>query len=256
MYKLLNLGGKEMLVKPQANSGHWYEKNGKPAYTVKGKTGVRATTLRDARKLDLVPSVTTVLNLLAKPGLDNWKQEQVLLSALTLPRILGETEDSWITRVIADSRESTKKAAERGTAIHNVIEAHYEQVYNPEPPPYLRNIENVLYDEYGAKLWIAEKSFAHELGYGGKVDLSTLGIVVDFKTKESSLDKAETYFEHHLQLAAYRVGLGMPDAKCAICFVNGTTNEVKLCPIDEEELDNAWEVFKALLQVWKIKNKI
>ena len=71
-----------MLIKPQANSGHWYSKDGSPRYTIEGKTGVRATTLRDARKHDLVPSVTTILNLLAKPGLDNWKQEQVLLSAL------------------------------------------------------------------------------------------------------------------------------------------------------------------------------
>ena len=46
-----------------AESVHWYRgDNGQPQYTVKAKDGSdRPTTLRDARKLNLVPSVTTVM---------------------------------------------------------------------------------------------------------------------------------------------------------------------------------------------------
>ena len=74
-------------------STHWYTRAGNPMYTIIGKNGKeRNTTLRDARTLDLVPSVTTILGVAAKPGLEKWKQEQVLLAALTLPRQDGEGE--------------------------------------------------------------------------------------------------------------------------------------------------------------------
>jgi len=77
-----------------AESTHWYTREGVPMYTVEAKNGnQRPTTLRDARALDLVPSVTTVLNVAAKPGLEAWKQRQLLLAALTLPRSEDEAED-------------------------------------------------------------------------------------------------------------------------------------------------------------------
>ena len=47
-------------------SGHWYTRSGEPMYTVKANNGQqRNTTLRDARKYDLVPSVTTIINVAA-----------------------------------------------------------------------------------------------------------------------------------------------------------------------------------------------
>jgi hypothetical protein len=80
--------------------------------------------------------------------------------------------------------------------------------------------------------------------------------VVDFKTKDADLDKVDVYFEHEMQLAAYREGLGVPTARCAIVFVNGTTNQVKLIEIEEQKLQNGWECFQHLLRVYQIKNGI
>ena len=110
----------ELITTPYAsNAGHWYTRTGEPAYTVKGKNGTeRPTTLRDARQLGLLPSVTTITNEANAPGLNNWKENQVLLSALTLPRIEGESEDVWVERIKADAKETAKKAADRGTQIH------------------------------------------------------------------------------------------------------------------------------------------
>ena len=81
-----------MLIKDsQSESGHWYDKNGNPAYEIIGANGKqRNTTLRDAKKLGLLPSVTTVIGAVAKPGLNRWLQEQAILAALTLPRLEGE----------------------------------------------------------------------------------------------------------------------------------------------------------------------
>jgi hypothetical protein len=247
-----------MIVKERvAESGHWYTKDGTPAYTTIGKTGERATTLRDARKLGLLPSVTTIIRILSSAGLDSWKQQQVLLAALTLPRLADEPEAEWLKRVMQDSRATGAEAASRGTAIHAIIQSYFEQVYMPEKPPYLEAIDKALEDAFGSQLWLSEKSFGHPLGFGGKVDLmAKKGFVVDFKTKETDLDKVDVYFEHELQLASYREGLGMPTARCAIVFVNALTNQVKLIEIEQDRLQKGWECFEHLLRVYQIKNGI
>ena len=77
-----------------SESTHWYDKAGQPRYTVIGANGnERPTTLRDARKDGLVPSVTTVMSVAAKPGLEAWKLNQAFLSALTLPP--SKSGQSW-----------------------------------------------------------------------------------------------------------------------------------------------------------------
>jgi len=247
-----------MIVKEKvAESGHWYAKDGSPAYTVVGKTGERNTTLRDARKLGLLPSVTTINGQLSKAGLDTWKQQQVLLAALTLPRVATESEQEWLARVMQDSKATGREAAERGTKIHAIIEGYFEQMYMPEKPAYLDKIDVALKDAFGEQPWLAERSFGHPLGYGGKCDLmAKTGFIVDFKTKDTSLEKVDVYFEHEMQLAAYREGLGMPTARCAIVFVNGTSNEVKLIEVQQDQLQKGWECFEHLLRVYQIKNGI
>src|SRR5512146_840915 len=173
-----------------AESTHWYDRDGNPAYTVKAKDGSdRPTTLRDARKLGLVPSVTTIIRCAAAPGLERWKQQQVLHAALTLPTIPGEPEDAYLDRIMADSQEQARKAAERGTAIHAAIQGHFEG----KPPteeywPYVEGAVDVITEHLGKREWIAEKSFAHWRGFGGKVDLHCTAAVVDFKTKEFGED--------------------------------------------------------------------
>ncbi len=51
-----------------SKSQHWYDRDGKAVFEVpKAKGGgTRPTTIADARKLNLYPSVTTVLSVLAK----------------------------------------------------------------------------------------------------------------------------------------------------------------------------------------------
>ena len=84
-----------------SESGHWYTRTGEPMYQVKSNGGVlRNTTLRDARKYDLVPSVTTILNCAAKPGLEAWKQQQILLASLTLPKRDDDSLDQYDDRVL------------------------------------------------------------------------------------------------------------------------------------------------------------
>jgi hypothetical protein len=247
-----------MLVKENTSeSGHWYLPDGSPAYRIVGKNGKeRNSTVKDAREHGLLPSVTTIIGCASKPALDVWKQQQAILSALTLPRLEGESEEDWLSRVVADSKETAKQAAERGTQIHGVIEAFYEGIYIPELPPYVRAVENAINEHFGSQLWISEKSFAYG-GFGGKCDLvAKSGFVVDFKTTEKDLDKLDYFFDHQMQLSAYRMGFEMPKARCAIVYVNALQNKAKLVEIPEDDLRIGWDCFTHLLAFYRAKNKL
>lgn len=250
-----------MIVRePRASeSNHWYTRDGVPQYTVPtAKGGHRATTLRDARKLGLVPSVTTVLSVAAKPGLIQWMQKQVLMAALTLPRVDGEPEDEFIARIIDDSKEQGRAASDAGTDIHAAIQGFYEGEAVLRHREHIEGCIRIIRELFGHHGWIAERSFAHEVGFGGKVDLhSPQGVVIDIKTKEfSDPAKVGAYEEHLMQLAAYRVGLGLPEARCANVFVSrsvpGLSHAIEW---SQEDLARGWKMFVALLNFWQLKNR-
>ena len=255
------------IIARSAESVHWYEQDGSPMYTVKAKDGSdRPTTLRDARKFNLVPSVTTILKVAAKPGLEVWKNEQMLLAALTLPRIEGESEKALIARIVADSKESAKNAAEKGTRIHESIESWMGGNKDVEHKETAERFEYTLFEHFGThpcQPWKTEVSFSSTLGYGGKIDLycepdehAKDGIVVDAKSKDFGPDdKVDAYDEHLLQLAAYRNGLNLPYARCANVFVSRThPGLVKVVEWSQEDLNRGWAMFQCLLEFWKLKN--
>lgn len=255
------------IIARSAESVHWYRQDGAPQYTVPAKDGSdRPTTLRDARKMNLVPSVTTILKVAAKPGLEQWKMEQMLLAALTLPKAPDEPEKAYIARIVADSKETGKSAAEAGTRIHESIEKWFAGIREVEHKLSAMSVEDALIEHFKVNPlqdWLVEHSFADPLGYGGKVDMyckpdqyAPTGIVADIKTKDFGPDdKVDAYDEHLLQLAAYRHGLGIKTARCANVFVSRThPGLVKIIEWTEEDLTRGWEMFKCLLQFWKLKN--
>lgn len=241
-------------------SGHWYGRDGSPCYTVIGKNGKeRNTTLRDARVYNLLPSVTTIIRCAAAPGLENWKLEQMLLAALTLPRNEGESEEAWMNRVRQDSRETARKAADRGTEIHGAIEKHFlglpptEELY-----PFVKGVTKALTEHFGEQLWAPERSFAHPLGFGGKCDLHTKAgmIAIDFKGKDFS-DPAECkqYDEHLMQGAAYLQGFGIYPGRFAnVFFSRNNPGTVAIIEASTDDLERGWRMFSSLLSYWQSAN--
>jgi len=243
---------------PEVESGHWYDRNGNPCYQqTTGKGGVRATDLRDGRKLGLVPSVTTVLSVLAKPALTTWMVNQGIMAALTLPRVEGESETDLLARILADSREQAKAAAEEGTRVHDACECGFKGM--PFPDRYRPHVTAVQAEVArlfpGVTDWIAEASFAHVSGFGGKVDLHSpsTGIVVDYKGKDGDFsDGKKLAYDQHYQLAAYNRGLILPPSQCANIFFSRTHPGAVASHVwKPEEIDAGWEVFAATLSTWK-----
>ena len=253
------------IIARSAESVHWYRQDGTPQYTVTARDGSqRPTTLRDARKMNLLPSVTTILKIMAKPGLEQWKLEQMLLAALTLPKHSGEDEKQYIARIVSDSKETARSAAEAGTRIHESIESymagkrgidHYEVAFA---------VDRYLSEYFRMETkWLVEHSFADpSRGFAGKVDmhmsldLAPDGIILDVKTKDFGPDdNVIGYDEHLMQLAAYRVGLGMPKARCANLFVSRThAGHMCITEWSQEDLARGWDMFECLIRLWKLKN--
>lgn len=240
------------------DSGHYYLRDGSPCYEQPTKAGgTRGINLRWDRHLGLVPSVTTVLQVLAKPQLETWKVRQGILAALTLPRNEGECDDDYLARVLADSKEQAKAAAEEGTRIHDAIEKSF--IGGNVPAQYTKHVEATrsriaeLFPSVSD--WRAEESFAHPSGYGGKVDLHSpsTGIVIDYKGKDGDFsDGKKLAYDQHYQLSAYQHGLGLVPNVCANIFVSrmhpGCVAHHLWTP---EELADGLGIFMDSLALWK-----
>ena len=239
-----------------SDSGHWYDKAGRPAYTIIGANGKeRPTTLRDARKLSLVPSVTTIMKIMAKPGLELWKQNQILMAALTLPSVPGETSEELAKRIKIDASEHAKNACDKGTTLHGILERYYQTGISTD---HLLTgaVDKKLVEEFGDQEWLSEKSFSRN-GVGGKVDLHSKTVLVDFKTTE--FDKGHLprgWPEQVQQLAAYADGLGLRDGNnfpvCANVYISTSTpGLVHIKKYKNEEMIHGYEVFAAIFDLWK-----
>jgi len=244
-----------------SESGHWYDRDGKPRYTIIGKNGKeRATTLRDARTEGLVPSVSTILRMEAAPALERWKIQQSCLACVTLPRIAEESDDAFMARALKDSQEQARKAAERGTYLHGLLE---DTVRNSRLPfkashadaAIIQPVIDWLAANFTGYNWFAERSFATDR-YGGKIDLHGAAdndsVVIDYKFKDGvESGKRLAYDNHSTQLAAYANGLGTPSCRCINLFIDSVKPGV-VVPHEWSpgEVLNGYKAFELLLSLW------
>ena len=252
----------------QRNDAHWYSQKGEPWHTITGADGEeRPTTLRDARRLNLVPSVTTVQKIKARDGLERWFREQMLLSALTLPKRPDESLDDYAKRVSEDAWEQVRKAGERGNAIHAALE---DFTRTGKPTGYSVEclaVHEAIQARYPGVQIDPERTFCHPNGFGGQVDASdplwgrTCGWIGDYKSKEFHLvgkkpHKKLWWPDMAAQLGAYRQGIGLPRAICCNIFVSVTSpGDVYIHEWPEEEIRRQTKIFHHLLEVWKLEKK-
>jgi len=244
-------------------AGHWYKPDGSPAYQIPDAKGnLRNVTLRDARKFGLLPGFSSIAKLEWKPALEQWKVNQAIMAALTLPAQPGETLESYKARVEQDAGAQADKARERGVQLHAALECYFlhGQVAVPaEHVPYVKPVVEWLEVNVPNAPWIAEKSFAcTRLGYGGKVDLYAPRVaVVDFKFKDFTAadvtaKKIRGYDEHEMQLHAYAAGLDDHAIRKINLFISSTVPGL-IVPVEWPTNPEALEAFLCLLRLWQIR---
>jgi hypothetical protein len=239
---------------------HYYTRDGESRHEVMGANGkIRPTTIADARKLGLVPSVTTVMDVQSKPALINWIQDQLIQAAILKPFHPHEwEEDEYKSYLIGESKRVGREAADKGNEVHNLLDQWFS--IGQSDDVYVPNVVESLNSKFGNDIkWISEEGFTSRLGYGGRVDLHSKShnIIVDFKTKnKEDINSIKAYDDHKMQLAAYQVGLCLPKtSKRYNCFISTAKGFEGQCNIVEcKEFDKPWDVFEALLNYWRVKN--
>ena len=244
-------------------AGHWYTEKGESAHVVIGKNGnERNTTVADARKMGLLPSVTSVLGIMDKPQLTAWKIEQAIMSSLTLPKEDGESLEDYAKRVVKDSKESTSKAAEHGTRMHEQAEnilMGRATCKDADLQPYIKTFKEWAKDNVEETYW-CEKALVGA-GYAGRCDayvrLRGIGdAIIDLKNRKVNPKYDPFYDSDCAQLWAYRIASDNP--KCACVSVVLAANDPETLVIhrwSDEELYEAGIAFNAMLKVWAWSKK-
>ena len=248
------------------SSSHWYTPNGEPAYEIKRAKGdgTRPTTLRDARKHGLLPSVTTIFGIMAKPGLDRWKIGKAIEAALSTSRDENEPDERYHKRILERSFEETSEAAKLGTRIHDAIDNSFDGI---EPEEELKQyVDPTL--EYLKTLNLSkierERVVVNQKdGYAGRVDLlanfGESNIVIDFKTKKTEPNVRITPFEFQAtQIAAYGMAAFGNLDRCigANIFISTTEpGRIETCVYKPEKLKSEYEAFLAMATLWRFLKK-
>lgn len=263
-----------MLKLTQQNSAHWYTRDGAPCYEVPyadpKREGMRKPTLRDAKKLNLAPSVTTVLGIIRKEGIRRWEIENAMMEALTNKRIAGEVDEDYVKRLARGFIETTTNAASWGTACHNAVEDWLtKQIWTAEKDGFRTDIALDNYQKAAKELNITvrknmvERSFACDMGYGGKIDIVGIyGVkraVIDLKFKETKSGKEiEVYGDDYgQQLAAYDYGIhGQdPPESLLLNLIISVSEKGRYKLVDwTKDAGKLLNKFIALLNYWKIAN--
>jgi hypothetical protein len=265
------------LIERQAPS-HWYLQDGRPFHEIAKKdgSGNRPVTLADARKVWALPSVTNVLGVLAKPGLDAWKIEQGIMAALTLPRLPEEPLDAFAHRVVVDMGEQVAKAADFGSAIHSACEVYARNKQLPEDPRLREHLQGWVawFDANVERIGCIEQVFVHhEHGYAGRVDMVALlkggsgtgpyWAVLDFKTqkvKRSAKGEPRPVFYETwpLQLAAYQQAIRVSMAREVKSLVSVVIDSAQPGPVQVKQWTPSAKAtvgyfgsFMAALQLWQ-----
>ena len=250
-----------------SEGGHWYDQHGNQIAEVERSSGkgMRKPTLRDARKNNWGPGVTTIIGCAAAPGLNRWRQHRTADSAVSLPMFAGESKEDWYGRVIEDAAQTAKDAAEEGSRIHAAIEQHYrgeefDKFYRGHVLSVVDLIEEHCPTATTLHPWLAEEGVAHPWGYGTRVDLASEAWVLDFKTRDGNQEKVGgmiTYESHWMQLAATRQALGGDTHKrCAIVYISRTHPGIcSFVEVTEDELERGLAMFKAQLDYWQAKQR-
>ena len=242
---------------------HYYSLEGESRHEIVGKNGkTRPTDIRDARKLGLFPSVSTVKETGAAYNLVNWMLNLLLDQTIVKPFHPDEFEIDEYKKMVFSMYNRQKEApALKGNEVHAIMDKWF--IDGTDDGVYVPKVVALLGREFPGYTWWSEQSFVHPSGYAGRVDLWGRGadnkcVVVDFKTKDKEdIGSIAAYDDYKMQLVAYQKGLNLPDENtrrfnCFISVAKGFEGDCAL--VESKDLDKYWNMFNALFSFWKVKN--
>lgn len=273
---------RRMVVSLSEDGSHWYDGEGMPVHEVplKEKDGMRPTTIRDARTLNLSPSVTNVMGILKNKSIDDWSNDLLTKETFLSPTfkdLSGESYDEYKQRIYREVSKKKKEAPEFGSTYHNYMEAWAKSTIQGVDSKFKPLVEATIefLGNEGLRVVWAEFNLKPRLtGVGGQIDLIAWSerlqkhIIADYKTV-STLKKDGTpkpkwkpYESHRRQISRYKQGLIQmfgEKYEDSLCLIIGVSKDQpgRVIPyyLSEEEEAKALKEFEAIYGCWKaIKN--
>lgn len=257
------------IVRPKSDA-HWYLADGTPFHEVpnKSKPGeMRPTTIVDAKKAGALPSVTSILQMIAKPMVTAYQVEQALRASLRIERAQDESDDDYLKRVLSSSEAHRDSSVAWGLAIDEACKLRaLDRGAKIEPAlePYVSVFIEWL-TSWGPKLIAVDERIVEPVaGYAGTADGliftddSSRFVVYDIKTQDVKNDKPGFYPEYPEQLAAYGFGYDYPNLEAAYSVVIDRMlidgkSRIYIKEYSRAELYSAYECFQAAAAIWRIR---
>lgn len=255
-----------------SEGSHWYRRDGSACFEVpnKSKAGTRPVRITDARELGLFPSVTTVLSILDKPQLTDWKFRQITRASFNAHAANAPLADyeSYHSAIIDSAFQQVEDAADLGTAIHKALECHFRgESYSPALSVYVDAVDAWLSENRVEILESELRLTSVSHGFAGTTDAvfqierpeyapSSYGIL-DFKSRKTVPGKPVTpYDTQPMQIAAYDIARfgDRPTSDRIGCNLFISTTEpgrVEACWYDHLQLLKEWEALAHAMALWR-----
>ena len=252
---------------------HFYDENGESKHTVVGKTTgkPRPSTIKDAKAHGWYPSVTTILDILAKKSLEQWKESQVALAARRLlaegTKVHFNTEDkSFVGIVREEAFKQVDDAADLGTGVHEALEKGLQfKPYELKYEIYVQAVKQLL-DSLQVRIGKHELRLVNkEFGFAGTTDgtfVSPAGYgIIDFKTCKTKPDTpVEPRDSWPSQIAAYHAthykeipSSYMPIAGLSVAISTTEIGRVEAIWWSPAQLEKEWNIFYHLTEIYRLK---
>lgn len=248
-----------------APTSHWYDEQGNPCHQQKCKSreGYRNTTIADARKIGLFPSVTGVLAVFDKPELDQWKVKQVAMAAIGYEPSEGESVERSVEAIIARAFQQVDDAAKIGSRIHDTLSGYL--LHGTKIPKDLK----VYCDPVIAYLdqipregdWTSEGTIVNKNhGFAGTCDLRCGlpggdKLVLDFKTRKTNPQYSVSHRDFEpTQIAAYGHTAYGDEARVWGANIYVSTTEpgrVVVAKYSPERIRAEWGLFRLACAIWR-----
>lgn len=234
------------------------------------------TDLRQARKDKLFASVTTQQKIEASPGLEVWKQNELLKLTLSHPLLDGEDVDNFIRRIKKTHWDSSKDTMELGTRIHDAIHTCLEKnvgvdCIDDDLVPYVSPALNYCREKEFIIKDLEKPLVNVDEAYAGMADCIAetpcgLKFILDWKSKKTKPgEKIKPYPEQMEQISAYAVAYWGLDAikRGEVYGINAyiSTTEIidgfarfERCVYEPKDLLDSYEKFQAVCQLWRLRN--
>lgn len=185
-------------------------------------------------------SVTTVLKVIDKPAILWWFGKSVYEAVIQDPTIDEKT-------ALLAPYAVSKSAQNRGTTVHDLIEAEHQGEVSPLLEGYMKAYRRWK-EDYQPTDEVNEQTVVNEhYGYAGTLDrVCTIGgkkTIVDFKTSKTG----EIYPEAHMQISAY---LPCTDAEAGMVVGLSPDGNYHV-----QTLRKNFEVFESALKIYAFINE-